>query len=404
MEPWAEGDLYAQVLIKEARERARRRRRRIALAVAALLALAAGAVAVVVRAPFGKVAVVRRDPRPSPAAVSLVPPRFFADTQGSGEGNGPLQIRETGTARLLWQYPGATTADGVTGLAAAGPRTFVVAMNATSACATRLYRVRLGADGVPGALAPIGPALPGTLWSLTVGGGGRVIGYAMSGCSKGAPGYLGVLQVSSGRIRQWGNMSLGGVGSGNLALQGQLSMSANGRLLAFAADAMSRDGMFTGQSVRVLATDAPPGAVARRSRVIYRQAAPGAGGELNLAAASLSPSGTSVYVCRQAGTRATATAQVAVYGTSTGKPRGVITTFAAKGTWPQVSCSSMALDSSGGFLLVPYAAHTIAGPGGGVLQHAAAINLATRAVSTVTFKMPAPAGMSEESGTSIVAW
>ena len=241
------------------------------------------------------------------------------------------------------QYPGATTADAVTGLAATGPRSFVVTMNAPNACATRLYRVRMGAAGLPGALAPIGPTLPGMLWSLAAGAGGRVIGYAVSGCSKGAPGYPGVLQLSSGRARQWGNVSLGGLSSGSLVLQGQLSISANGRLLVFATDAMSRDGVFTGQSVRVLATDAPPGAVARRSRVVYRQGAPGAAGRLDLAAASISPSGTSVYVCRQAGTRTMATAQVVV-------------------------------------------------------------NLATRATSTVAFRMPGPVGMFEETGTSIVAW
>ncbi len=400
----AEGDLDAQVLIREARARARRRRRRLALVLTGLLVLTAGVVAVV-RSPSGKVATVRRDRSRSPGVAPLALPQFFADTQGSGEGNGPLQIRETDTGHLVWQDTRATSADSVTGLAAAGRGSFVVAMNAGSACATRLYRVRLSASGPPEASAPLGPTLPGMLWSLTVGGGGRVIGYAISGCAKGAPGYLGVLQLSSGRTREWGDLSLGGMSTGNLALQGQLSMSADGRLLAFAADVMSRhDGLITGQSVRVLATDAPPGPVARRSRVIYRQAAPGAGARSDLAAASLTPSGTSVYACRQSVTRNLATAEIVAYGTSTGKPRGVIATFTAKGTWPQVSCSSMALDSSGGFLLVPYAVHYVAGPDTEVLQQVARINLATRAIFTVPIKMSGPSGISEEGGTSIVAW
>jgi hypothetical protein len=243
------------------------------------------------------------------------------------------------------------------------------------------------------------------VWSLAAGDGGRVIGYAISGCSKGAPGYLGVLQVPSGRTREWGGISLGGISSGNLALQGQLSISANGRSLAFAADAMSQQyGPITGQSVRVLATDAAPGPVARRSRAIYRQAAPGARSGSSLAAASLSPSGTSVYVCRQSATRNVATAEIVAYGTSTGKPRGDIATFTARGTWPQVSCSSMALDSSGRFLLVPYAVHHLGEPSNEVLQQVARIELATRAISTVPVRMPASGGISGEADTSIVAW
>jgi hypothetical protein len=403
LDPCAEGDVDAQVLIKEARARARRRRIRLALVLTSLLVVAASVVAAV-RGPSGKVVTTPRDRSGSPAAVPVVLPRFFADTQGSGEGNGRLQIRQTATGTLVWQERGATSSDDLTGLAAAGADSYVIART-VGGCATRLYRVRLSARGLPGTPAPLGPTLPGLLWSLAASDGGRVIGYAISGCSKGAPGYLGVLQVPGGRTRQWGGISLGGVSSGNLALQGQLSMSANGRSLAFAADAMSRPyGPITGQSVRVLATDAAPGPVAKRSRAIYRQAAPGARSGSSLAAASLSPSGMSVYVCRQSATRNLATAQIVAYRTSTGSPRGAIAMFTAKGTWPQVSCSSMALDSSGGFLLVPYAAHKLGEPSTEILQQAARISLATRASFTVPVKMSASGGISEESGTSIVAW
>lgn len=403
LDPSAEGDVDAQVLIKEARARARRRRIRLALVLTSVLVVAA-IVAAAVRSPSGKVVTARSDRSRPPAVAQAAVPRFFADTQGSGEGNGPLEIRETATGALVWQEQGATSSDDLTGLAAAGADSYVIART-VGACATRLYSVRLSARGLPGAPAPLGPTLPGLLWSLAASDGGRVIGYAISGCSKGAPGYLGVLQVPSGRTREWGGISLGGISSGNLALQGQLSMSANGRLLAFAADAMSQQyGPITGQSVRVLATDAAPGPVARRSRVIYRQAAPGARSGSSLAAASLSPSGTSVYVCRQSATRNVATAEIVAYGTSTGKPRGGIATFTARGTWPQVGCSSMALDSSGGFLLVPYAVHHLGGPSNEVLQHVARIRLATRAISTVPVRMPASGGISGEAGTSIVAW
>jgi hypothetical protein len=403
LDPHAEGDVDAQVLIKEARARARRRRIRLALVLISLLVVAAS-VAAAVRSPSGKVVTARRGRSRPPVIAPAAAPRFFAVTQGSGEGNGPLEIRQTATGALVWQEQGATSSDDLTGLAAIGAGSYVVART-VGACATRLYRVRLSARGLPGTPAPLGPTLPGLLWSLAASDGGRVIGYAISGCSKGAPGYLGVLQVSSGRTREWGGISLGGISSGNLALQGQLSMSANGRSLAFAADVMSRQyGPVTGQSVRLLATDAAPGPVTRRSRVIYRQAAPGARSGSSLAAASLSPSGTSVYVCRQSATRTLATAEIVAYGTSTGRPRGVIATFAAKGTWPQLSCSSMALDSSGGFLLVPYAVHDLGRPSTEVVQRVARISLATRARSTVPVRMPASGGISEENGTSIVAW
>jgi hypothetical protein len=406
-QPCAEDDVAAQLLIKEARARARRRRRRVALVLTGLLLVTAGVVAVV-RGPSGKATTARRDRGRSPAvAPAAVLPRFFADAQGSGEGNGPLQIRETATGKLVSQDEDYSGADYLTGLAAAGQGSFVVAQTDGNTCATRLYRVRLSSSGLPGALAPVGPTLAGQLSSLAVGGGGRVIGYAISACSKSAtgyfPSYLGVLQVPSGRTRQWG-MSLGVASSGDLWLQGQLSMSANGRLLAFAADASSRpDGRFTSQNVRVMATDAPPGSVAERSRIVYRQAESTEDARPSLWAASLSPSGKSVYLCLQSATRTHALAEIAAYDT-TGKPAGIISTFTANGTWPQLSCSSMALDSSGSFLLVPYWVNHPTSPGNNVLQRLATINLATKAVSTVPVDLGGSGGMSEESGMSIVAW
>jgi hypothetical protein len=409
--PWAPSvgaDAEAELLIKEARARARRRRRRLAVVLIGSLAVIAGVFAAV-RGPSGQAPARRGDVRrPSASAPAVAPgaaPLFFADAQGSGEGNGPLQIRATATGSLVWQEADATSFDDLTGLAAVGQRSFVIARTVGNTCATRLYRVRLSTSGLPGAFAPVGPTLPGLLWSLTVGDDGQVIGYAISGCSKGAPGYLGVLQVSSGRTRQWSGMSLGGVSSGDLALQGQLSMSANGRLLAFAADASSGPyGPVMSQSARVMATDAPPGSVARRSYVVYRHAPASEGAGPSLAAASLSPSGKSVYLCLQSASRTHATAEIAAYGTTSGKPGGMISIFSATGTWPQVSCSSMSLDSSGWFLLVPYGVSHQTPSSRMLLQRVARIDLAARAVSTVRVRLPGSGGISQESGLSIVAW
>jgi hypothetical protein len=404
--PCAAGDAEAQVLIEEARAHAWRRRRRLALAVVGTLAVTAGVFAAV-EGSSGTGPAGRGHATGSPAVVpaSAAPPRFFADTQGSGEGNGPLQVRESATGRLVWQDERGTSSS-VTGLAATGRGGFVIALNVASSCATRLYHVRLSGRGLPGALSPLGPTLPGMLWSLAAGDGGQVIGCAISGCAKGGPGYLGVLQVSSGRTRQWGDVGLGGVSSGNLTLEGPLSMSANGRLLAFAAGSIARppDGQVTAQSVRVLPVDAPPGAAATRSHVVFRQTAVSAGAGPRLAAAILSPSGTSVYLCLQSAVRAQTSAKIVRYDTATGKPRGVITTLTGEGTWLLPGCSSMTLDTSGRYLLVPYSLYHPAPPGTDVLQQLARINIATEAKSTVAVRMPGSGGMSQESGMSIVAW
>jgi hypothetical protein len=415
--PAAEGDAEAQVLIKEARERARRRRRRLALALAAGLVgvlVVTASVFAVVRNSSGGAAKGRADRSRQPAATAgpVAQPRFFADTQGSGEGNGPLQVRAAGTGQLVWQDPRATTADGVTGLSAVGPGGFIVGLNGARACTTRLYRVRLNAGGRAGVLAPFGPTLPGELWSLAVGDGGRVIGYAISGCSKSASGYLGVLNATTGKTRQWGDMNLGGVSAGNLILQGSLSMSANGRLLGFAAfagfAAPNDDGRIAEQSVRVLSTDAPAGSVAERSRVVYRKAAPRAAGGFDVAAASVSSAGTSVYVCLQSVTRTQATAKIIKSGTIPGRPARTVATFTARGlargSTPPASCSSMTLDTSGQFLLVPYSLRYLPRPSTEMVQGIAKINLATKAISTVPAEMPGSGGISEESGMSIVAW
>jgi hypothetical protein len=407
--PDAEGDAEAQVLIKEARARARRRRTRLALGLACVL-VAAASVFAVVRSPSNGVVKARhRSGQPAATAAPVAQPRFFGDTEGSGEGNGPLQVRAAGTGRLVWQPERSTSADDVTGLSAAGTGSFVVALNGARPCTTRLYRVRLNAGGRAGALAPLGPTLPGELWSLAVGDGGQVIGYAISGCSKGAAGYLGVLHVSTDRTRQWGGMSLGGVSAGTLALQGQLSMSASGRLLGFAADTLSQaDGLITAQSVRVLNTGAAAGSVAERARIVYRKAAARTAGGSGLAAASLSPAGTSVYVCLQSVTRTESIAKIVRYGTNTGTPRRTVATFtgrgAAQGSAPQASCSSMALDTTGRFLLVPYSLRYLRRPGPEFVQQLVKINLATKAISTMRVEMPGSGGISEESGVSIVAW
>jgi hypothetical protein len=300
------------------------------------------------------------------------------------------------------------------GLAATGPDSFVLGMMTPSDCATQFFRFRLNPQGRPGALTRVGPTLPGTLGSIVASAGGEFIGYEIDGggCpnAHGQGSYLGVLDVSTGRTRQWTDAS---------SHLGSLSMSANGRLLAYSlptGKAESDGGLLlTGAEVETLATDAPPGTVATRSRVVARMSLQTSG--LSTPAVLLSPTGASFYLCsepfvfyRHIPKRITDTAQIVAYRTATGKPTGVLANFAASyattssGESPvSVGCGSMALDSSGRYLLVPYL-QTLLDPAqqtssAGSLT-TARIDIATRATSDWTLRY----GANGDPGTMSVAW
>lgn len=364
--PHAGADVEAQALIEEARARARRRRARIAVAVVCAAALAAGTIA----ASGGFSGSRPRAPArtgPADAVTGLAAlPRYFLYAQQSQGNYGWLQIRESATGKLVAQpHPQPPDYLPPYGLAATGPGSFLVGMMTPSDCATRFFRWRLDDQGRPGALTPVGPTLPGELTAMAASAGGGLIGYAIddSGCKTGGTSrgvYLGVLDAHSGRTRQW---------SQGFRIT-QLSISANGRLLAF-TDTTGRPVqggmMITGMQVRVLAADASPGTVAERSRVVARTAADFS--PSGSTAVLLSPSGTSFYLCSQplslqrpGASRIVETARIVGYRTATGTTTGVLATFTASYVPPRgvsyyaptVGCSSMALDPSGRFLLVPY--------------------------------------------------
>jgi hypothetical protein len=365
--PHAGADAEAQALIEEARARARRRRVRIVVAVACAAALAAGAVAAIGGLSGSRPGAPARS-GPAGAVTGLASlPRYFLYAQQSQGNYGWLQIRDSATGKLVAQpHPQPPDYLPPYGLAAAGPGSFVVGMMTPGDCATRFFRLRLDDQGRPGALTPVGPALPGELTAMAASAGGGLIGYAIddSGCKTGGTSlgvYLGVLDVHSGRTRQW---------SQGFRIT-QLSISANGHLLAF-THATSRPVqgggmMITGMQVLVLPTDAPPGTVAERSRVAARTAADFS--PWGSTAVLLSPSGTSFYLCSQpitpprpGASRIVETARIVGYRTATGKATGVVATFTASYVPPRgasyyaptVGCTSMALDPSGRFLLVPY--------------------------------------------------
>lgn len=317
------------------------------------------------------------------AATAVMPPRFFADTVNFASGGGPLQIRKTSTGALVAQDQHTS---GVTGLAATGGGRFLIALPVRSTCATQIYRFRLNDRGRPGRLSPLGHELRGELWSMAASAKGRVIGYAISGCAKGEPGYLRVLHVRTGRTRQWGDVNLGGVSPGNVALSGALSMSASGTMLAFPGQDVAANGRVTRQVVRVLPTNARPGTVAQRSRIVLSRPA----GQASPLAASLSPSADSVYLCTVSASRTQRVTKVAAYRMASGRLREVIATLRGK---PYLAGCPIALDTSGRFVLVPYSLRPAHYPAGHAVFLIARIRIATKTIATLKLRLPPNAGM-----------
>lgn len=390
--PDADADLEA--LIKEARRRQHRRYMVVCLVIVVLLAGAAGITAGITglsghrpgrQGPRGLPSPGDKDTSPSAASARSAMPRFFADDITFSEGNGSLEIRASANGRPVAREEHMA---GVYGLAATGEDSFVIALQAGDGCTARLYRVRLGGQGRPGGLSPVGPDLHGLVWSLASDAGGGVIGYAVSGCAKGGPGYIGIVDTRTGRSRQWSDVDVSGESAGNVATSGSLSISASGGLLAFTGWNAAADGRFTSQVVRVLPTTAAAGTVAERSHVVLSRPV----SQPELTAVSLSPSGDLFYLS----TESARTTTVAEYRTSTGSFVGDLARL--KGT-PAPMQSSMALDTSGQFLLVPYSLSQASDP----MLKVAMIDITTRAVTTVMIQLPRTAGMDRETGMD-AAW
>jgi hypothetical protein len=313
-------------------------------------------------------------------------------------GQSPLQVRASATGRLVAQDLSVQA----TGLAAlADGRTFVIAEPVGQSCATRLYQVRLNGGGQPGALSPLPvPVLPGELYSLTASGNGNVLGYAISGCSKGDPGYIGVVHVRSGRTTRWGNVELAGVSPGSVGLNGQLSLSANGRLLAFPAFGLAANSTITSKGVRVLPVNAPPGTIAQRSRIERAGAYPPF--RPLLASAVLGPGGRTLYTCtilRQS----QHAVRIAADRSSTGRRRRALARLTVTGM-PLAAAGycPMALDGLGKHLLVPYSLHFSRNPEAAPKLRIGAVTISTGRVRILKVRLPA-GGMQPADGL-LIAW
>jgi hypothetical protein len=413
--PQAGTSAEAEALIAEARARARRRRRRIAVAVIGAVAVAEGGLAAAGGSPFSRPAATGHSRTAGAIADSSSPPRYFIDAPSMGGGYSTPEIRASATGKLV-----APTAignlrdyDPPYGLAAIGPDSFVVGLMTPSDCSTQFFRFQLNDRVRPGPLTRVGPTLPGDLTSMAATAGGGLIAYAIDGdgCQKAGHGsFLGVLDPGTGRTRRWTDAP---------KYLSQLSMSANGRLLAFTQEltrpAPGSGGGYEilGYQVRVLATDAAPGPVERRSRVAASVSAQDS--LFATPTALLSATGTSFYLCTEAfalrkrgDNKITDNAKIVAYRTATGKPTRVVAAWSASyvnrtGYAPMaLSCSSMALDPSGRYLLVPYR-QTFTNPAdeysGGSLT-AARINTATGARSGWTLRY----GERQSPGAMTLAW
>jgi hypothetical protein len=342
---------------------------------------------------------------PRPAGHDLTtdsarPPSLFANlVLFSGAGYGPLQVRRAATGALITSDPAGS---GAVGLAAYGDgRDLVIAKPDGARCATRLYRLRLSPRGVAGPLSPVGGVLPGAVYSLAASANGQVIAYTLRGCAKGQPGDLRVLDVRTGRTRQWTGLDIAGISPGRVAISGALSLSASGALLAFPALDTTASGRVTAQVVRVLRTGAAAGPAAARSRVVVRGPAAGP----NLAGVALSRDGGSFYLCSVRASRNRRVTTVTLRAVATGRTRRTVATLAAAGpTFAQqeLGCP-LALAISGSFLLVPYAVHDPRDPADAPEIRLARIGLAAGRVTRLAFALPATGG-ADQAVSVVTGW
>jgi hypothetical protein len=223
-----------------------------------------------------------------PDQTLAVPPGapafFFASDGGPGT---TLYVYSTATARAVARITPPHPGDTFDGIAAtSNPLRFVVATGHTYSCGTRLYTLRLSADGQPAGYTPMAvPSLPEDLISLAATLDGRYLAYAGDECGgTGGQGDIGLVNMSTGAISGWTAPKQEDIGS--------LSVSDKGTEIAFT---VGQTKLFDAEA-GLLATDAPSGTLAQSAQVIV------SGTQLRPAGtvpegAALSPDGRTMYVC-----------------------------------------------------------------------------------------------------------
>jgi len=373
-----------EVLIREARRR-QRRRQAVTGGVLAAAATAAALTAGLSGSPAQPHAAAPR--AGVTTAVTVTPAGWFADAVVTGEGNGQLQVRSAATGRLVYRHSG-TTLSAIGALAATGPGRFVVARPTPGGCGLRLYRTQLSAQGQPGPPKSLGASLPGSTGSLAASADGQVIGYSVTGCGRGQPGWVGVLDPGTGYSRRW---SLNGIG-----LTGGISVSANGHLLAFSGIQGAAGSRPARQHVWTLPVTAPAGSVPARARVRLTRpvSAP------TLDGADLTANGAAFYLCTRARNQAGGgTLTVGRYRTATGRLQQTLATLHGK-TLPEPV--SMTLRTDGRSLLLPTSVAVRSAPERTQIT-VAAVATGTGRVTLLELGTPSSGGMDPVTGL-ITAW
>lgn len=159
------------------------------------------------------------------------------------------------------------------GVATGDGRTFIVAASGTHPCSTSLYRFRVTADGMPTTMTAFA-TIPGVIQApsdVAVSGNGTTVAYDALACGQGSQGrggllhrasghstgaYLAVVNTATGKTRRWTWRTNTGTGNEHLTTGGAVSLSADGRTVAFGD--------------WVLPTSAAPGTLAQRGHVVAR--------------------------------------------------------------------------------------------------------------------------------------
>jgi hypothetical protein len=339
------------------------------------------------------------------AGRAIIRPAFFTYVAGfsgafpSGDGFGILQVRRSATAALV---SGDAQTLGALGVAAYGNgRELVTALPVPGSCATQLYQLSLSRSGRLGKLTKLGRVVPGAIYSLAASANGTVVAFSVRGCVKGQPGFLEVLNTATGRAKRWSRLNVEGVSPGTVAIKGGVSMSADGRLVAFTGWDTTPSGKALNQVVRVLRTSQPAGTVAARSRVLIRTRVAGP----DLDGVSLSRNGGSSYVCSVTMTKDRRVSTIDAYATATGKRRSAIAVLRANApTFPQLGLGCpMTLSTTGWFLLVPYSVVYPKSPIAHPVIHVATIDLATGRGARLAFQLPSTGGI-DEASTICAGW
>jgi hypothetical protein len=185
-----------------------------------------------------------------------------------------------------------------------------------------------------------------------------------------------------------------------VALNGELSLSANGRLLAFPAFELPANSTITARGVRVLPVSAPPGPIAQRSRIV--RAGPYPPFRPLLASAVLSPGGGTLCTCTVL-RQARHAVRLAADHASTGRRRSALARLTVTGR-PLAAADycPMALDGQAQHLLVPYSIRFSRNPEVAPKLSIARVTISTGRVAILTVRLPA-GGMQPASGL-LIAW